>query len=102
MERTDVIIVLVAVVAVCVAAKPLKGVPFWLIIVLAAVSYPVDRELLSALESATGTGSTWASDVFMVSTGLLFAALGSQVVRGFKSLRGARDDRRPHRPDVDA
>lgn len=102
MDRTDVIVVLVAVVTIAVTAGPLKKSPFWLIVVLAAVSCPVSAKLLSALESATGAGSTWASYVFTVSAGLVFAALGSQAVRGSKSFRRTRADRRQHGQESDA
>ncbi|MEU5697890.1 hypothetical protein [Streptomyces aurantiacus] len=102
MERTDVIIVLIAVVSLVVMAKPLQSTPFWLVLVLAAVSYPLDRKLLSALESATGAGSTWASSVFTITTGLAFAVLGSLVVRGVKSFRGTRAERREHGLKIDA
>ncbi|MEU8705605.1 hypothetical protein [Streptomyces sp. NPDC048565] len=93
MERTDVIISLAAVLALVVPGKLLKNAPFWFIVVVAAASYPVDRELLSALESAAGAGSTWAAHVFTVSTGLMFAALGWQAVRWFRSFRAARTGR---------
>ncbi|MFJ8751464.1 hypothetical protein ACIREO_19345 [Streptomyces sp. NPDC102441] len=102
MDRTDVIIVLVTVLAMVVAAKQLKNVPFWLIIVLAAATYPVGRKLLSTLEAATGASSTWASYAFTVSTGLAFTALGSPAVRGFKSFRSARADRGHHCQEIDA
>ncbi|MEK8145181.1 hypothetical protein NKH18_38595 [Streptomyces sp. M10(2022)] len=102
MDRTDVIIALVAVVTIVVTAKPLKRMPFWLLIVLAAVSYPVGRKLLSALESATGPSSSWAAFALSVSTGLVFAALGSLAVRGFRSFRGTRADRRHHCQEIDA
>lgn len=102
MDRTDVIIILIAVLTIGVTAKPLKNAPFWLIIILAAASYPVSRSLLTALESATGAGSTWASYAFTVSTGLVFAALGSQAVRGIKSFRGTRAGRRQDCPEIDA
>lgn len=101
MDRTDVIIVLIAVLTIAVTAKPLKNAPFWLVVVLAAVSFPVGRALLSALESATGAGSTWASYVFAISVGLLIAALGSLAVRGFRSFRGTRADRRQHGEEID-
>lgn len=101
MDRTDIIIVLIAVLAIVVTAKPLKNEPFWLSVILAAVSYPVGSALLSSLESATGASSTWASYVFTVSTGLVFAALGSQAVRGFKSFRGTRADHRHHSQEID-
>ncbi|MFJ8921424.1 hypothetical protein B046DRAFT_05580 [Streptomyces sp. LamerLS-316] len=102
MDRTDVIISLVAVLALVVAGKLLKNTSFWLIIVVAAVSYPVDRKLLSVLESAAGAASTWAAHVFMVSTALVFTALVSQAVRGFRSFRGARGGRPDHHREIDA
>jgi energy-coupling factor transporter transmembrane protein EcfT len=98
MDRTDVITLLIAVVTVVVTAKPVQSAPFWLIVVLTGVSYPGGRKLLSA----TGPGSTWASYVFTASTGLAFAVLGSLVVRGFKSLRGTRAERRDHGLETDA
>ncbi|MBB5937699.1 hypothetical protein [Streptomyces zagrosensis] len=102
MDRTDVIIVLIAVLAMVVAAKPLKSEPFWLTVVLAAVSYPLGKILLSALESAAGTSSTWASYVFTISVGLVFATLGLRAVQGFTSFRGTRADRRHHDQEIDA
>lgn len=102
MDRTDVIILLIAVLTVAVTARPLKSTSLWLIILLAALSYPVYRQLFPALESATGPGSTWASHVLMVSTGLLCAALGSLAVRGLRSFRGTRADRRHHDAEIDA
>ncbi|MFJ2257300.1 hypothetical protein ACIOKD_02965 [Streptomyces sp. NPDC087844] len=102
MHRTDVIIVLVAVLVIVVMAKPLKNTSFWLVVGVAAVSFPVDRKLLAALESATGDVGTWASSVFTVSTSLVFAVLVSQAVRGFKSFRGTRADRRQHGQEIDA
>ncbi|CAM5374595.1 hypothetical protein AB0H45_18755 [Streptomyces atroolivaceus] len=102
MDRTDVIIALIALLAIVVTAKPLKRGPFWLIALLAAFSYPVGGKLLAALESATGAGSTWASYVFTVSVGLVFAALGSQAVRVIRSFRGTRADHRQHDQEIDA
>ena len=102
MDRTDVIIALVAVLAIVVTAKTLKDMPFWLSIVLAAVFYPVGTKLLSSLESATGASSTWASYAFEISTGLIFAALCSLAVRAFKSLRGTHADRLDDCQEIDA
>ncbi|MER5280907.1 hypothetical protein ABT025_34950 [Streptomyces sp. NPDC002809] len=102
MDRTDVVVTLVAVLTIVCMGRPLRNVQFWHIVLLAAVSYPAYNSLLPLLESATGALNPWASNAFLIATGLVFAALGSQAVRGVKSLRDTRADRLRHCHDSDA
>lgn len=102
MDSADVVTALVALLIIILMAKPLKDVPLWLTVVLAAASYPVHARLLSAWESVVGDTSTWASQAFTVSTALAFAALVGQAVRGFTSLRSERAARRHHCQEIDA
>ncbi|MFD3732612.1 hypothetical protein [Streptomyces sp. NPDC058632] len=104
MDRIDVLIVLVAAVALAVIAwsKPLEKLPFWLFLVLCVAFHPVGEELFSAMESALGAGSTWAEWTFMISVNVLFAALVASAFQGVKSFRATRADRHSHHQDIDA
>ncbi|MFJ6466912.1 hypothetical protein ACIQM0_38900 [Streptomyces sp. NPDC091387] len=102
MESADVVTALVAFAVILLASRLLKDVPFWIIIVLAAASYPVDVLLLPAWESVAGATSTWAAQAFAVGTGLAFAACLVQAFRGFTSLRKARAARLCHGRETDA
>ncbi|MEV7861369.1 hypothetical protein AB0O86_21720 [Streptomyces hirsutus] len=106
MERTDAVVVLVAVLIMAVTAKPLKKVPTWHIGVLAFVVYPVNRVLLSAWESSGIVNSPWSEYSLMCGVTLVFAVLTAPVVRGYKARRNRRADRQyhdqHHDQDVDA
>lgn len=102
MESADVVTALVALAIILLAGRLLKDVPFWLILVLAAASYPVDALLLPAWESLVGATSAWASFAFGMGTGLAFAACVVQAFRGFTSVRNARAARLHHGREIDA
>lgn len=98
MIETDVAVVAVAVVAVAITAwaKPLNHMPFWLVVVMYCVFYPLGEALLSALESAGGPSSTWAEWIFGISGGLLFITLIRFVWRGLKSAKSTCDGGTPY------
>ncbi|MFC5957940.1 hypothetical protein ACFP51_26770 [Streptomyces pratens] len=99
MERTDVIVILVAVLISVIMAMLLKKTPTWHIVVLALVVYPVNMVLLSALESAGIINSPWSKYTFMCTVTLVFAVLTAPVVRRYKSRRDGRAGRRHHAQD---
>lgn len=103
MERIDVVVALVAAVALVATAwsKPLKVLSFWHLVLVCAVFYPVGAKLFSALEPA-GNGGVWAEWTFLISVGLLFAVLAASALRGIRSFRGARADRHAYHQDLDA
>ncbi|GAB3953025.1 hypothetical protein [Streptomyces sparsus] len=89
MDRIDVLIALVAALALGVIAwsKPLQKLPFWAFVLLCVVFHPAGTALFSALESAAGTGGAMAEWTFLFSVNLLFAALLASAYRGIRSLR---------------
>ncbi|SDD30286.1 hypothetical protein [Streptomyces prasinopilosus] len=101
MERTDVVVVLAAALVLVVTAKPLKKVPTWHIAVLAVLLYPVDRVLLSALESAGIVNSPWSKYPLLISVTFVFTVLTAPVVRGYKARRDRRAGRQHHDQDHD-
>ncbi|MCP3771192.1 hypothetical protein [Streptomyces sp. MAR25Y5] len=96
MERTDVIVLLAAVLIFVVTVKPLRKVPAWHIGVLAFLLYPVDRVSLSALESAGIVNSPWSTYPLMLSMTFAVAVLTAPAVRGYKARRGRRAGRQHH------
>ncbi|MFF1463346.1 hypothetical protein [Streptomyces sp. NPDC058330] len=104
MERIDVVIVLIAALALAAMAwaRPLDKLPFWLFLVLCAAFYPVGAQLFTAMESAAGNGGTWAEWTFTISVDLLFATLVASAVQGVRSFRGTRADRPSDHQGIDA
>lgn len=102
MDRTDVVVALIAVLALAVTAwsKPLKVLSFWHLVIVCAVSYPVGEKLFSALESA-GADGVWAEWTFVISVGLLFAVLAASALRRIRTFQGTRADRHSYHQDFD-
>lgn len=104
MDRIDILTALVAAVSLAVVtwSKPLQKMPFWLFVLLCVVFYPAGKELLSALESATGAAGSLTEWTFMFSVNVLFAAIVASAYRGVMSFRGTRADRHSHHEEAEA
>ncbi|CAL9517442.1 hypothetical protein SUDANB58_03775 [Streptomyces sp. enrichment culture] len=100
MDRIDVVVALTAALTLAVTAwsKPLRVLPFWQLVIVCAVSYPVGAKLFSALESGRA-GAAWAEWTFLISVGLLFAVLVASALRLTRTFRGTRADRHAHHQD---
>lgn len=94
MDRIDAAVALIAALALAVTAwsTPLKVLSFWHLVIVCAVSYPVGAKLFSVLEPA-GAGAVWAEWAFLISIGLLFAALAASALRRIRTSQGTRADR---------
>ncbi|MEZ3177630.1 hypothetical protein KYY02_02550 [Streptomyces pimonensis] len=102
MERIDAAVALIAALALAVTAwsKPLKVLPFWQLIIVCAVSYPVGAKLFSALGSGRA-GAVWAEWTFLISVGLLSTVLTASALRWIRSFQGTRADRHTYHQDFD-
>lgn len=94
MDRIDAAVALIAALALAVTAwsTPLKVLSFWHLVIVCAVSYPVGAKLFSVLEPA-GASAVWAEWAFLISIGLLFAALAASALRRIRTSQGTRADR---------
>ncbi|KNE84206.1 MULTISPECIES: hypothetical protein [Streptomyces] len=99
MDRIDVLVTLVAALALAVVAwsNPLQKLPFWAFLLLCVVFHPVGTWLFSALEAAAGSGGSLAEWTFTCSMNVLFAALAVMTRRGVRSYRSSRADRQGER-----